>query len=434
MRLVPFLLFPLLACHTVTTPSSSDASAASAATTTTAAPLLVDAGPAAAPTGSARYGSLPEADTKLAASSNALGFDLYRKLPAGDGALSPVSIQLALAMASAGAKGETAAQLHKVMHSEAPADAWGKLGVDLHDHGAELRVANRLFADRAYPLEKPYVDLTAKAFGAPVEALDFRGKSEAARGQINGWVAEQTHDRIKDLIPVGGISGSTRLVLTNAIYMNAEWDRPFERDATHNDTFHLDATRTKSVPMMHRQESLRSGRTDGAAIVQLPYRNDTLTMTVVVPDAMDGLAAIESKLSNELLARIDKALGTQQTVVGLPKFTIDPASSLSLKRALAELGMPVAFDAGRADFSGIAHPANPDERLVMDDVIHKAFVKVDEKGTEAAAATAITMRAVGSEMEPEKPFSVVADRPFLFLVRERSSGLVLFLGRVTDPR
>lgn len=432
MRLVPFLVFPLLACHTVTTPSSSDASAAT--TSTTAAPLTVDAGAAPAPVTSARYGSLTEADTKLATASNALGFDLYRKLPSGDGALSPVSIQLALAMASAGAKGETATQLHKVMHDDGPADAWGKLGGDLRDHGAELRVANRLFADRAYPLEKPYVDLTAKAFGAPVEAVDFRGKSDAARAQINGWVAEQTHDRIKDLIPVGAITGTTRLVLTNAIYMNAEWDRPFEKTATQPDTFHLDASRTKSVPMMHRQESLRSGRTDGASIVQLPYKNDTLTMTVVVPDAIDGLAAIEGKLSNELLARIDKTLASRQTIVGLPKFTIDPASSLSLKRALTELGMPAAFDAGRADFGGIARPANPDERLVMDDVIHKAFVKVDEKGTEAAAATAITMRTAGAAMQPEKPLSVVADRPFLFLVRERSSGLVLFLGRVTDPK
>ena len=275
------------------------------------------------------------------------------------------------------------------------------------------------------------MEKTTDAFRAPVERLDFIAQPDDARERINGWVSTQTKQRIRNIIGEGGVGPATRLVLVNAIYMLADWANAFEKKETGAQDFTLSNGTTTRAPMMHRTMDVRSGATNGARMVELPYRGNALSMTLIVPDAVDGLAAIEATLGNRTVGEIDKALKTQRTAVALPRFTIDPSAPLALGAALRALGVTSAFDPATADFSAIARPEDPARRLYITDVVHKAFVKVDEKGTEAAAATALSMDP--SSAEP-MAFDVTAERPFVFLVRDRATGLVRILGRVASPR
>lgn len=385
--------------------------------------------PSAAPSAAPPAHAAP--DATLVKGSNALGYELFRAAGTGNVALSPASISMALGMTLGGARGQTASQMASVMHLGGEgADGWGRLAPTLTSRGGELAIANRLFAEKTYALEASFVEATAKTWGAPVEAVDFKTQGEAARARINGWVSERTKNRIRDLVPSGGITSDTRLALVNAIYFLADWAEPFDGSSTHDQTFTLAPGKTKNVPMMHKMEHFRSGAAEGARFVELPYKGLKLAMTVIVPDG--DVAELERKLSPETVAKIDAALTEQGTGVSLPRFTIDPASSLSLGDALSALGMKDAFDRDRADFTGIAKPPAPADRLYIGRVFHKAFVKVDEKGTEAAAATAVVMARAGGA--PQRPFEVTADRPFLFLIRDMETGLVLFMGRVTDPK
>lgn len=434
MRLPSLLALSLLAACNSSRPDPSPDPQVIASVHTSAASIAVVMS-ASAPPPQTRV-AMPTSAPKLARSSNALGFDLWRKMPAtGDAAMPPTSISVALAMALGGAKGATAAQLAAAMHLDgADPTAWGDISAALENRGGELRIANRLFAEKSYPFEEAFVRKTTASFRAPLDPVDFRTGSAAARTHINSWVADQTKHRIVELLGEGSVTPDTRLTLVNAIYLLADWDVPFEKDATFGEAFHLASGETKQTPTMHRTESMRSGAANGARIVDLPYKGSSLSMTVIVPDRVDGLAAIEASLSNASLGQLDKALTTQRTAVSLPKFTIDPAASLSLSSALRALGVSDAFDVRTADFTGIARPAANGEKLVLSDVVHKAFVKIDEKGTEAAAATAvIAIAATGIAIEAP-PFEVKADRPFLFLIRDKTTGLVLFLGRVTDPK
>lgn len=376
----------------------------------------------------------------LAASSNALAFDLYARArtTAGNVALSPISISSALTMTWAGARGETAQQMQKVLHvTGEPGQAMDVSGKLLASFGSAdskvtLRVANRLFGEKTYAFQKPYLDQVAAAFGAPLEGLDFKGAFEASRVHINGWVATQTQDRIKDLIPGGALDADTRLVLTNAIYFLGDWQSPFERENTRPEAFQSAPGATHNVPTMHKSEHFRFAATDGVKIVELPYVGGDVAMTFVLPDAPAGLEAVEQRLSPATLAAWLGALRSEQVNLSLPKFEIDPPSSLSLGDLLQALGMTLAFDRGKADFTGIADPPSPADRLYISSVFHKAFVKLDEKGTEAAAATAVVMALAGAA-PPANPAEFKADHPFLFLLRHVPSGTILFLGRVSDP-
>ena len=378
--------------------------------------------------------AMPSSAASLAPSSNALGFDLWRKLPAaGDAAISPASISIALAMVVCGARGATATQLTSAMHlAGADPAAWGDLGMALQDRGGELRIANRLFGEKTFAFEDAYMRVTTTAFHAPLEPVDYLHASEAARIRINAWVSDQTKQRINDLLEPGHVTPGSRLTLVNAIYFLADWGTAFPKAATSPATFTLGAGKTKQAPTMHLTTEARSGATMGVHAVELPYKGGELAMTVIVPDRADGLAALEQGLSNESLGRIDAVLHRQTTAVSLPRLTIDPPTSLSLAEALHALGVVDAFDEKTADFSGIARSPGPGRGLYIGDVIHKAFVKVDEKGTEAAAATAIVMPPGGPA--PTSPFVVNADHPFLFVIREQVTGLVLFVARVVDPR
>jgi serpin B len=246
-------------------------------------------------------------------------------------------------------------------------------------------------------------------------------------------VAKETENRIKDLIPVGGVDQDTRLVLTNAIYFLGEWATPFAKEGTAPAPFFTSKSDSKPVPTMHRTGQLAFAADAGVKVLDMPYKGGTMAMTVVLPDAVDGLDAVEGRLTPALLDGWIHALAPTNVAVSLPKVEIDPAASISLADTLASMGMPLAFDRSRADFTGIANPPNPADRLSISRVFHKAFVKVDEKGTEAAAATAVVGVKGHAMVVPPPALEFKADHPFLFFLRDVSTNMILFMGRVSDP-
>jgi serpin B len=376
----------------------------------------------------------------FAKGSNAFGVELYRRLKEGVGnrAFSPASVSTALAMAWGGARGETAAEMQRVLRLPGPAAetmrVCGRLFAELQggERGVTFRIANRLFGERSYRFEPSYLEATRAAYGAPLEALDFERGFEAARVHINGWVEAQTEKRIPDLVPPGGVDADTRLVLVNAIYFLGDWAEPFTKEATRLAPFHVSPSAKTDVPTMHQTDTFGWMRGDRFQALGLAYEKRGFSMLVLLPDAVDGLAALEDGLTAAALDRIAATLVPTRVAVALPKFEVSPARAAALSPLLRDMGLSAAFDRDRADFTGIADPPDPRDRLFIGEVFHKAFVKTDEKGTEAAAATAVPMMRIGSAL-PSRPVSFVADHPFLFLIRDNASGLVLFMGRVSDP-
>jgi serpin B len=383
----------------------------------------------------------PAQASAFAASSNALGLDLYGKLreqEAGNFALSPASITLAFDMVFGGARGETGLQMATVMHLEGHAsevhDAAGRVLGRWNDPSRtsyELRVVNRLFGEQSFRFQQDYLTLTRDAYRAPFEGVDFRGAAETQRERINAWVAEQTNDRITDLLPDGALDAQTRLVLVNAVYFLGTWLETFDPELTEDEPFTLaDGTEVR-LPMMNNQLHARYGAHDGAKVVELDYEGGDLAMTLVIPDAHDGLPALEEKLTEDYYGRLISTFGTQEVRLALPRFEMK--SRFSLSDALKALGMELVFDEDAADLTGIGVPREPGMRLVVTEAFHQAYVKTDEQGTEAAAATGVVMGVAGGPPPPE-PVTVRADRPFLFLIRDKANGTILFMGRVSDPR
>jgi serpin B len=381
----------------------------------------------------------------LASAANSFSVELWRSLGARDGnlAVSSGSISLALAMTWAGARGETASQMAEKLHFD---DTGGLHGAaanllarwnDPERDSYELRVANRLFGDRAFAIEKEFLALTRDRYGAGIEGLDFRGAAERSRSRINGWVAGQTRDRIRDLLPKSSIDEGTRLVLVNAVYFLGRWQAPFETEATSDAVFHRSGGEpTVRVPTMHRTGSHRYAETDELQVLELPYEGADFAMTLLLPRAVHGCSELEGQLSADQIARWIGALGYEPVEVAIPRFEIDPAEPLRLAGSLRAMGMELAFDPRAADFTGIAKASGSEDRLFIAEVFHKAFVKVDEAGTEAAAATAVDMGPTAAAPpfdEPPPPKVFRADHPFLFLIRDVRSGVILFTGRVSDP-
>jgi serine protease inhibitor len=367
-----------------------------------------------------------------------LGLDLYRAIAADGEAnvvLSPTSIALALAMARAGARGETAAEMDAVMR-DLGADgneAWlnaldaalaTRSGTFKDDSGQDLdvalRIANAPFAQAGMPLEQAYLEALASRWGAGLRLVDYRRDAEAARKAINAWVDDQTEQRIPELLAPGVLTPDSRLTLVNAIYLKAPWQTAFSVGATAPGAFTRADGSTVDVPMMQVGEAMPYAAGTGWRAVEIPYVGGSLAMTVIVPD---DLAAFEAALTADGLTSITGALADAPVALTLPKFSIETKAQLG--DVLVALGMPTAFS-DAADFSGITTA----EQLVIDEVIHQANIDVDEKGTEAAAATAVVMRA-GSA--PAEPVTLKVDRPFLFALRDVPTGAVLFLGRVGDP-
>lgn len=378
------------------------------------------------------------ADTQaFAQAMNAFGLDVWEGLRTsgldGNLAISPASLATALAMTYGGARGRTETAMGRALHVSAPnatMQAAGALVTGWNDPSRtsyELAVANRLFGEREYRFAPAYLAATRDHFGAELERLDFLGDASGARVRINGWVAERTHDRIRDLLPSGAITEDTRLVLVNAVYFHGQWQETFDRALTVDAPFAARGVESVSVPTMQRTGG-RYGEDEGVQLLELPYTGDELAMMFVLPRDAAGLASIEERLDSELVAQWGHQLHESADVeVRLPRFRIETAS-LALREVLVALGMGPAFD-DSADFSAMSETGAHD--LAISDVFHRVFVELNEEGTEAAAATAVVML---TDSVQEEPPHFVADHPFLFFLRDTRTGAILFAGRVVDSR
>jgi serpin B len=380
----------------------------------------------------------PADEALLVEGNSAFAFDLYRALREKDGNLfySPHSISLALSMTCAGARGETAQQMADTLHFILSQDnlhpafnnldiELGKRGQGAHgkdDQGFRLNIVNAIWGQEDYKFLPAFLDILAENYGAGLRILDFMKETEKSRITINDWVSDQTEGRIEDLIPQGVIDPATRLVLTNAIYFNAAWQYPFNEDMTADGPFYLLDGGQVTVPMMKQTESF--GYTDGAGYqaVELLYDGGELSMVILLPEA-DRFEDFEEALEAQQIDDIISGMQNTQVTLTMPQFEFE--SDFSLKDTLTGMGMPVAFS-GAADFSGMT--GAPD--LFIDEVLHKAFVSVDEAGTEAAAATAVIMKETAM---PGQPVEVTIDRPFIFLIRDIETGAILFVGRILNP-
>jgi serpin B len=382
----------------------------------------------------------------LADDNRAFAADLYQKLRAQDGNLffSPYSISLALAMTYAGARGETASQMAAAMHFTLPQErlhpAFNALDQYLSSlsestntstpapsqsapQGFQLSIANAIWGQKGFDFLPAYLDLLAQNYGAGMRLADFAGDPQAARQAINAWVSQQTKDKIKDLVPQGTIDSNTRLALVNAIYFKASWLYSFPETDTQDGVFFLQDGSQVSVPMMSSsQTATLYERGSDFQAVGLPYYGGKTMMVVVLPDE-GKFETFDLGMDELKLGAILNGLESSSVELILPKFKLE--ASFSLPDTLSAMGMTDAFDGGKADFSGMDGRRD----LYISDVLHKAFISVDEKGTEAAAATLVAMRTSAMLNTP----LVRVDRPFLFFIYDLGSSTVLFAGRLMNP-
>jgi serpin B len=382
---------------------------------------------------------VPAADqAETVKGSNAFAVDLYQRLRTQPGNLffSPESISTAFAMAYAGANGETAAEIEKVFHFTLPPErlhpAMGALlaGMNAPHPGYALSVADALWAEQDTHFLPAYLKLVETNYGAGFHPVDFKTDPEGVRAAINAWVAQQTNDKIQNLLGPGTVQPLTRLILTNAIYFKAAWADQFSKDFTENKDFHLSAGKKIQVPMMRNSGSYYYFKGSSFQALLLPYEKDEVSMLILLPSAVDGLPALERSLTAANLEKWTSSLGyAKEVIVSLPRFKI--AQQFELSSTLEALGLKAAFDPSAADFSSITG----DKSFSISAAIHKAYIDVDENGTEAAAATAVimTVMAMQPRTPPPPPIVFTADHPFLFLIRDNTSGAILFMGRVTDP-
>jgi serpin B len=380
----------------------------------------------------------PKADKAAVAQGNTqFALDLYAQLRAKDGNLffSPYSISTALAMTRAGARGDTASEMDKTLHYTLEGDklhaAFGGLVQEVNGdpadkkRGYQLSTANALWGQKNYGFKPDFLKLNKDHYGAGLKDVDFVGATEDARKTINGWVEKETHDKIKDLLAPGVLTGDTRLVLTNAIYFKGDWATQFKKDLTKDEPFTLSADKKATVPLMHQRMKFPYFASNSFQMLEMPYVGKDLSMVVLLPKKADGLADLEKTLAADKLTDWLSKLREEEVDVALPKFKT--TLSLDLTKMLADMGMPKAFSSSTADLSGMA--GEPGD-LFISAVVHKAFVDVNEEGTEAAAATGVVVSTESLHIMPV----FRADHPFVFLIRDKRSGSILFLGRLADPQ
>jgi serpin B len=396
------------------------------------APLLLAASatPAAQPAPTARS-SVTAAD--IAKGNRDFGVSLYQRLAAtpGNVFISPVSIGAAFGPVAAGARADTRTAVGKVLRFPSDdAALHSSLGGMLNalksdKDGASVSIANAMWLMKDFTVKSDFIATAKQHYGAEVDTLDFTN-SPASAGRINAWVSRETKKRIPKLFEDNAFDENTRVVVTNAVHFLGDWEEPFSARATSPHPFYLSDGKTKQAPLMFGTQSQRYVEAGPVEMVELPYKGDRLSMVVILPKARDGLPVVESMLApkqlDDWLDKLDAA-ETQSLNVILPKVQME--GSYNLVEPLKRLGMGIAFDRYRSDFTGIA--GGP--RLFISDVVHKTFLRIDEKGTEAAAATGVTISAESSG--PELTFR--ADHPFLALIRDKQTGAVLFLGRIVDP-
>jgi len=405
---------------------------------------------------------LGAADFDASTAANQVGLDLYRQLaavaPARNLALSPYSIESALALAYAGADGQTRTEMARVLYfpeddqsietafgalrgslnliasksgqQEKEREKWGGRG-----DAIEWHEASRLFGQQGYAFRSSFLGLLQDGYGTPFAPVDFRNHAEEERLKINAWVEDQTKNKIRDLIPEGGIDPRAGLVLVNALYLKASWASSFVKHVTSDLPFYPGGERNETVPTMRKTANFDYAKGDGFTAIALPYLGGGLQLLILLPDDRDGLGSLTAKLTPALF-RTYAHLGSLQLItLYLPKFRLE-GSTIDLAQNLEALGMKAAFDQprGSANFNRAA-PRRPDDYLYLSKVFHQTFIAVDEEGTEAAAGTAVVVNAAyGVEMNPPKPIEVHVDHPFFFAVQDRTTGVCLFFGSVADPR
>lgn len=377
----------------------------------------------------------PAQTDAVAVANNAFALDLYRQLARGEGNLffSPYSLTSALAMVYGGAAGETAQQLAEALHIQLSSEEFHRALAELTaalnapNEAYQLSVANALWGQAGYPFRADFLELMERFYEAGFHEVDYttEGSRDEARRTINAWVEEQTQGKIQDLIQPEDLSHTTRLLLTNAISFKGAWELPFDPDATGPMPFHLAQGRTVDVPTMYQRGDFRYAETERVQLLELPYAGGRVSMVVFLP-ARGGLEELEASLDPDQLAAWLAQGSPQEVEVYLPRFTLK--ERFVLNEVLQALGIVDAFRPGRANFANMAE----DPELVLSQVIHQAFVEVNEEGTEAAGATGIGMRVTSLPANPPPVFR--ADRPFVFLIRDVESGAILFMGRVVDPR
>lgn len=380
----------------------------------------------------------PQDASALIDGNTAFALDLYRSVaeedPGANVFMSPFSISSALAMTYTGAAGGTAREMEEVLRFTRGPEATGRAFMDLmaaispgDPEGAgrgepfTLSAANGLWVQDGFALLDGYVENVTGYYDAAVRNLDFEGAPEASRTVINDWAAEKTMDRIRDLIPPGLIDDQTRLVLTNAVYFKASWSSPFDENATTDGRFLLADGSATEVPMMRQTEHFRYASVEGCAAVEMPYEGGGAVMLILLPDG--DIGDFEKGLDSERLRSVRDRMISTNVALSLPKFEF--TETLELGRLLIAMGMETAFHPG-ADFSGMT--GGPD--LYITEVVHKAFVKVDEAGTEAAAATAVVMAITAM---PEQPVEMNVNRPFIFFIMDGQTDSIIFMGKVMDP-
>jgi serpin B len=372
---------------------------------------------------------------ELVKGNNAFAVDLYGQLRQQSGNLffSPASISTAFAMAYAGASGSTAHEMAATLHFTLPPDrlhpAMGKLLGEMNapHAGYQLRVADALWAEQDESFLDSYLKLTEADYGAGFRKVDFKHAPEAVRATINQWVADQTADKIKDLLPSGAVSLATRLVLTNAIYFKGDWQSQFDKARTAQEDFHLSAAQAVKAPLMHLEGRFNYFNGVTFQVLEIPYKTGDLSMIVLLPNDAGGLPALEQSLTAASAQQwLGQLRGGGKVILTLPKFKM--TERFELNSILGALGMRQSFENGVADFSAMTGKRD----FCISAAIHKAYIDVNEEGTEAAAATGIVMRPMAMARE-QPPIVFRADHPFLFMIRDNRSGGILFLGRLTDP-
>lgn len=375
------------------------------------------------------------ADVKsVVAANNLFAYDLYSKYKSNDGNVffSPYSISTALAMTYEGARGKTADEMAAVMHypkdDQARRNGFASIYAQINrkDKNYTLNTANALWAQKDYSFMPDYLDTAGKYYGGNVTNLDFVKETEKSRITINKWVEDHTNDKIKDLIPTGAVGPATRLVLTNAIYFKGKWAIQFNKNDTSERVFRTGPDKTVKAQMMSlagEKAVFNYGETDLFQILELPYDGEDLSMLILLPKE-DDISSLEASLNEDNLAAWENAMNEEQVNVFLPRFKFE--TKYFMADTLMEMGMPTAFSLD-ADFSGMT--GNKD--LLISDVIHQAYVEVNEEGTEAAAATGVVMKL--TSVGPSQTKTFYADHPFIFIIQDKTTGTILFMGKVNDP-